>query len=628
MIFLFLFRQEGEESTMAKKKTEAIPVNNALLNVITPLGLSFTRNTLTIGENKGKIYGIIQYPQDPDYGWLSKITNIPNTIVSITFTPTDNGAFVDTLSNTIRNNRGTAETTNDPLTKQRATRTADNAEKTMAQVDQNEESVGLMSVMVMPIARDDAMFTKVCRKVESTIKGLKCKVRTLANLQKEGFKMISPFYTTDSKVEGITQRPVPLSSFVGGFPFASSGYNDGRGYYFAKDAADGLIIIDPWLRGGDRTNSNFVIMGVPGVGKSATIKHLGLCEYMRGTKIIFVDPEREYKKLCLMLNGDWIDAGGGAGGRINPLQIRPVARDDEDEDEGKKLYKDEGHGMGDMALYMQNLEIFFSLYIPSLTDIQKAILKDCLIELYNKFNIFWDTDIALLSNTDYPVMKDLYELINNKGKAIKKDLEQNPYAILALLLKDIAMGSDSFLWNGHTTISSDNQCICLDTYNLQNSSERIKRTQYFNILNWAWEKMSEDRTQPVMVIYDEGYLVIDPEVPQSLVVVRNQEKRSRKYEAGVIVASHSVVDFLDPKVKMYGQAILDTPCFKILMGTDGPNLRDTKDLYGLTDAEEELLASKQRGQALLMIGSKRMKANFNNEIPEYKFDYMGKAGGR
>ena len=38
-------------------------------------------------------------------------------------------------------------------------------------------------------------------------------------------------------------------------------------------------------------------------------------------------------------------------------------------------------------MHMKNLEIFFSLYIPSLTDMQKAVLKKCLVELYQKFHI-------------------------------------------------------------------------------------------------------------------------------------------------------------------------------------------------------------------------------------------------
>ncbi|SHH10653.1 VirB4 family type IV secretion system protein [Desulfosporosinus lacus] len=605
------------------KRTESIPVNNALLNVITPMGLNFTRNTLTIGENKGKAYGMIKYHQDPDYGWLSKITNIPSTIVSITFTPTDTGAFIDTLSSTIRLNRGTAESTKDPLTRQRAVRTADNAEKILAQIDQDGESVGLMSVIVMPIARDDQTFVKVCRKVESTVAGLKCKVRVLANLQKEGLKMLSPFYGTDEKIENITQRPVPLSSFIGGFPFASSGYNDGTGYYFAKDAAGGLIILDPWIRGGDRTNSNFVITGTIGVGKSTDIKHIGLSEYMRGTKIIFIDPHREYRDFTLNLNGDWINAGGGSKGKVNPLQIRTAAKDDESE--ADNLYADDGHGMGDMALYIKSLEIFFSLYIPSLSDRQKAILKSEIIEIYNKFNIFWDTEIKKLKNTDFPIMKDLHGQITEKAKE-RNNPYQKDYDDLGLLLRDIAIGSDSFLWNGHTTIQSDSQCVCLDTKDLQATSNNIKSAQYFNLLQWAWDEMVKDPTQRVMLICDEAYYMIDPNVPQSLMFLRNVSKGVRKYEGALGVISHSVVDFLDPKIKMYGQPLLEMACFKILMGTDGSNLKETKELYNLTDAEEELLASKQRGQALLMVGSKRLRANF--EIPDYKFEYMGKAGGR
>lgn len=138
--------------------------------------------------------------------------------------------------------------------------------------------------------------------------------------------------------------------------------------------------------------------------------------------------------------------------------------------------------------------------------------------------------------------------------------------------------------------------------------------------------MTQDITERVLALYDEAYLMIDPNVPQSLVFLRNAIKSSRKFEAGIGVISHSVVDFLDPSVKMYGQALLDSPCYKIIFGTDGQNLKETSALYNLTNAEEELLTSKRRGHALMMIGSKRLHVNF--EIPEYKFQYFGTAGGR
>lgn len=616
-----IINKKGKED----RRTTETEINGELLNIISPIGIELKRNGIVIGESVGKSYGLVKYPQKVDFGWLSKLTNIPGTIASITFKPIDNGTFIESLSKSIIQSRGIYESAKDPLTQKRAERAALDGEKILVQIDQDGETVGLMSTTIMPISKDEEVLQKLCRKTESACAMAKCKPRGLANLQKEAFKMLSPFYTLDEDIEQVTERIVPLSSFIGGFPFSSSGYNDGTGYYFGRDASGGLIVLDTWKRGNDRTNSNMVIMGVAGVGKSTAVKHIALAEYMKGTKIIFIDPEREYKELTEALNGDWINAGGGTNGRINPLQVRPTPVDENDE-----TYKDEGNGMGDLAIYIKNIEIFFSLYLPSLTDMQKAILKDAVIKLYQSFNITWDTNINLLKNEDFPVFMDLYNLIKEKGEREedKKASVENReiYRTLALLLKDIAQGSDSFLWNGYSSIKTNSRCICLDTHDLQNTSDNIKRTQYFNILTWCWQQMSMDRTEKVLLICDESYLLIDPNVPQSLVFLRNVEKRARKYEAGVVIISHSVVDFLDPAIKLYGQALLDIPCMKILMGTDGKNLMETKELFNLTDAEIELLAGKKRGNALLMIGSKRLHVVF--EIPEYKFDYMGTAGGR
>lgn len=60
--------------------------------------------------------------------------------------------------------------------------------------------------------------------------------------------------------------------------------------------------------------------------------------------------------------------------------------------------------------------------------------------------------------------------------------------------------------------------------------------------------------------------------------------------------------------------MLDTPCYKILFGTDGQNLEETDKLYNLTEAERELLESKRRGHALFMIGSKRLHVNLKFRI--------------
>lgn len=492
---------------MAKKQIDEVPVNGALLNSITPIGMEFKKNTLAIGESSGRVYGVVKYPQTADYGWLSKLTNIPSTIASITFTPIDDSSFLESLSNTIRQKRGEAESAKDALVAMRAERAAEDAARMMKQVDQNGEKIGAMSLLIAPVTRDDKSMGKVCRKVESAITVARCKGRVLSSLQKEAFKQLSPFYSTEDKIEQITQRILPLSSFIGGFPFASSGLNDGQGYYLAKDTSGGLVVTDFWLRGGDRTNSCMTIMGVGGVGKSTAIKHIILAEFMRGTKIIIIDPEREYKELTRNLHGDWLNCGGGMKGRINPLQIRRVPEDDEDE-EGEKLYADEGNGVGALALHMKSLEIFFKLYKPSFNDKHLALIKMCLIELYNKFGIFWDTDITNLKNEDYPIFTDLNEIIEERKNKEKDSNLKALYVDISLLLNDLIFGSDQFLWNGHTSISTKTRCVCLDTHDLQDTSDNIKSTQYFEVLQWCWDQMTVDRDERVLLICDEAYLMI------------------------------------------------------------------------------------------------------------------------
>jgi hypothetical protein len=279
--------------------------------------------------------------------------------------------------------------------------------------------------------------------------------------------------------------------------------------------------------------------------------------------------------------------------------------------------------MGAMALHFKTFEVFFKLYAPDLSEIHKAVLKQTLEELYVKFGIDWNTDVSKLKPTDFPMFQDLHTLLTDKINTAEKtdDLEY-----LSVIIRELAYGSDSFLWNGHTSISPKSKFICLDTHDLQEMSDSIKKTQYYNLLTWAWQQMSRDRNEKILLVADEAHMLVDPNVPQSLIFMRNIAKRARKYEAGLIVISQSVVDFLDPCVKLYGQALMDLPAYKIITGTDGQNLIELSRLYNFTEAERDRVETAPKEYALFMIGNLRIFVHF--DIPAYKMEYIGKGGGR
>ena len=474
----------------------------------------------------------------------------------------------------------------------------------------------------MVIAEDKEELIQRSKSVQTKLTSMQMKGRQLTNLSRRALNLMKPFAITDKVVKSIADRNMLNSTWIGGLPFSSSGFNDGVKYYFARDTKGGIVILDPWTRGGDRTNSNFVIMGTAGVGKSTVAKHLILNEYMTNTRIILVDPERDYKSMTENLGEKWIDIGSGRGGIINPLQIKTVPLDDDDNDG----YKDEGKGMGAMALHFQTLRTFFKLLYPELTSIQIAYLEEVLEELYAKFHITWDTDITGIPNNKFPIMTDLYKLLEYKAENEIDEDKKTEFSTLKSLIRGISVGAEKGLFNGYTSVEDFSKVICFDTFTLQNASDRVKKAQYFNILTYCWEIMSRDKEEKTMLICDEAYLLIDPQVPQTLIFLRNVAKRCRKYEGSLVIISHSIVDFLDESVKMYGQAILDMATYKILMGTDGKNLEESTVLFKLSETQQEFLYKKKRGLGLFIIGSNRIFVRF--DIFNIEFEFFGKGGGR
>lgn len=625
--FFSLKKSKKEEYTVLGKKKESekkengTRTNKSLINLITPYGVRFQRTDTYFGENVGSIHGTVRYSSEIEHGWLSKITNLASTVFALDFdSVSDSERLVDNINASLKQANIMYEESSDPLEKQRLKVKLENGEKLMERIDQHNEKVGLVKTVIMPYAPDEDKLKKEVEKLKLKT-NKKMVVRKLAFKQEEAYKQISPFHQEKNEVTESLERLCPLSSVLGGFPFSSAGFSDGTGYYFGRDLNGGLVILNLWKREGDRTNSNFVLMGVPGVGKSTAGKHIAVSEFMKNTREIIIDPEGEYRGLVERLGGEVINAGGGKAFRINPLQIRPVPKSLEEETD-EDLEDDR---LPDLAAYLNVLETFFRIYLKP-SKVEMALLNEIILSLYEKFGITWTTDIMDLSNEDFPILSDLYDLISEReqlesDRDIKKTLMK-----LKLLLQDAVHGKDKFLWNGHSTITKDSQIICFDTSGLGSMSSETKTAQYFNITNFCWQLMSRDKEERVMLICDEAYLLIDPEVPQTLSFIRDVEKRARKYNAAIGIISHSVVDFLDEKVKRFGQAVLDLPAYKFIMGTDGQNLKETEELYSLNEAEKLFLESKQRKKALAFIGSKRLPISF--DIPSYKFEYFGSAGGQ
>jgi hypothetical protein len=587
----------------------------ALVNLITPVGgLAFGLARTTVGSVTGRIYGAVRYPAELPYGWAVELMNGSDCVTSVTYTPGSAAELGDALSRSIRRNGRDADSESDARRRKRYMKQAQDADRLIESLDFNNAPIGHVSWLVMPFTGDEGRLEEACRAVVNRYGKKRIKLKSLGGVQKEAYRQLSPYYANQPEIDGMLRHIMPLETLMGGSPMVVNVYRDPNGAYFAKTADGTMMSVDFLFRGQDRTNGNLFIAGQPGGGKTTALKSVALTLYMLGVKILVIDPEREFRALCENLGGLWLDVGGGVQ-KLNLFHIRGVPRDEAGE--ARPLYDAQDNAL---AAHMRTLEMIFRLYLPDVTSVQQSLLMRAVEELYAARAITWETNVTGMAADAFPIAQELYAILEAHTESDRR------YEDLAALVYGMAKGQDSFLFNGYTSAELDNDFVVLDTNRLQNSSDRLKKTQYLNALALCWDSMAQDRTRPVFLLCADCHVLIDPAMPEPAMYLRNISKRARKYECAVGVDTQAVSDLLDERIRLEGQALIDNAAYKLLFAMDGKSLEDTAALFRLTEAERSRLLGSVRGEALCLLGRRHVLVNF--DIPQYKLDLMGKGGGR
>ena len=529
---------------------------------------------------------------------MAKLTENTGAIFSINIEPTDNTELIENLDARVRDATSLSKIAKNESIKQMREAEVREASDIISRMINNNEVVSYLTIYICVSAQEEKELLSRCNEVEREVQKLKLKIRPVTNfLLKSGFKSVAPFFTIQQDITEYFKRNILTSSFTGGFLFNTNTFIDEKGFYFGLNQNGGIIIFNIWHKDADRTNSNMFVVGSSGAGKSLSIKHL-IYNELPSSKILIIDSEDEYTYLAKNLNGRIVNCGGSNSGNIlNPLQIR-ISKDEED--------------MNAIAIHFQFLHTFFEILFPSLTDIEFSMLDLVLEELYTKFEITQDTNLLEFNNTDYPKLEDLYYLLEVKNEKEYK----NEYVKLLSLLRPISVGQASTIWNGYTDITIDTRLTVFNTKNMQEFQAQYKRAQYYNIMSYAWEILSKNKNERDILIADECHILIDPNIPQTLEYLRNISKRARKYNSSIIVISQSLEDWLNEKIRLYGQSSLANSTYKMFFKMDGQDLRDVVKTFGLTKKEEELIYNAKKGECLLIAGTRKIFVTLKIPIQE------------
>ena len=483
----------------------------------------------------------------------------------------------------------------------------------IASMRKNSEPLIHCAVFIELSARDPDSLRALRDEVTSELGADRLLLR-----QREGFLSSNPAgrNTFGSQFE----RVLPAKSVANLYPFNYSGKTDPNGFYIGRDRYGSNIIVDLDRRTDDKTTANVLILGNSGQGKSYLLKLL-LCNILEsGKSAICLDTEHELVDLCSNLGGCFIDLMSGQY-RINPLE--PKLWDDGsegDDPDAPAAFRQKTR----LSQHISFLKDFFRAY-KEFSDRHIDTIELMLGRLYAKWGMDDDTDFQPLSPRDYPVLSDLYDVIEEAYR--NYDSEEYPLYPRELLqevllgLHSMCRGAESKFFNGHTNITTS-RFLVFGVKGLLQASRNVKNALLFNVLSYLSDKLLTKGNTAAGL--DELYIWLSNLT--AIEYIRNSLKRVRKKESSMILASQNLEDFDVDGVRELTRPLFAIPTHQFLFNAGSVDKKFYMDNLQLEPAEFELIRYPQRGVCLYRCGNERYLLEVH--APPYKEKLFGTAGGR
>ena len=589
--------------------------DNRLIAWVKPKKVEFRANSYTVDETQAAVFAIADYPLRVRNAWGADVFNIPNTKVVLHVKPVDKFKAIKRIDKCI----GEMETKQILSEKASEANSAETHRETMnALLDSLQtENESLLDVMLTITAYnylDDDNYKKSVRRAIMTGN---FKPSNLYGLQIEGFKSsaISPVSTLKNYERGINS-----SSLAAVFPFVRTFVMDDGGIMLGENKANGFpFIFNIWKRGNLYQNSNGMIIGKSGSGKSFFLKSLIANEWANDTRVIILDPEAEYLTLTKNLSGNLIDVGNAKEGRINPFHIYKILTED-------GLPADP---VVTFNTHLKMLESFFKIVFVGANSDVIELINNLAVEAYARKGIYETTDCTQLNAEDFPLFTDLLAVLREKNKEETDGLTLRDMRTAELYLQKFVSGRYSDIWNAPSTLKVNADLIDFNFQSLfANKNNTVANAQMLLVFRFieqevinAREANKSGKNLRTLIIADEAHLFIDAKFPIALDFFFSMSKRIRKYNGSFIPATQNIADWnANEELRSKTSAILKNSQYTFIFKLSAPDMKDVLDVYKAGDSfnadEQRMIISAVTGQ-VFFIGSTELRTNVKITTGEY-----------
>lgn len=583
---------------------------------ISPSTVKFFTDHYICGNSYKSVWAVREYPPSTEeQAILSHLADRSGVTLRIYNRLVDSSEQRQIIQHAARRNK-LMTTVNDVTDSIEAENNLKDVVQLIADLRRNKEPLLHTAVFIELKASDEEKLKVLQSDILMELTRSKIMVDKLILRQKEGMLSALPFgYNAFGT---LFERVLPASAVANLYPLNYSGKTDEKGFYIGRDKFGTNILVDFDKRSDDKTNANVLILGNSGQGKSYLMKLVLTNMRESGKSIICLDPEAEYEDLTNNLGGTYLDLMSGEY-MINPLEPKTWGEAERDKESPEAFRK-----VTRLSQHISYLKDFFRTY-KDFTDAEIDTIEIMLMKLYARFDIDDLTDLDKLKPTDYPVMEDLYNLIEKEYMIFdheKKHLytEENLQNI-CLGLHSMCKGAESKYFNGHTNIK-DSEFLCFGVKGLMDTNKKLKDTLLFNILSYMSNQLLSKGNTAAAI--DELYLFLSNLT--AIEYIRNAMKRVRKKESSIVIASQNIEDFLLPEIKEFTKPLFSIPTHQFYFNPGNIEVQAFIDTLQLEMSEYDLVKYPARGSCLYRCGNERYLLQVI--ASGYKAKLFGKAGGR
>ena len=573
------------------------------LNYVMPDKVDFKINKAFIDGKSCHFYSVREYPLSVKNAWGYQIFNIPGTKVTMNIIPIEKSKAVRRIDKTLQEllaKNFSAFKASDIIDQQTH---IDTLVELLAMLQNDNETLYEVNIHIAIFGDDGNSKESLRKRVRSMLAegGFKTSENSAKQLRAFAAAVPSPY---DNLTEHY--RSIHASSIAAVFPFVLNYVMDNKGVLLGH--SNGFpVIVDFFKRNNERVNSNMVIMGKSGSGKSFATKTLLTHLSAENSKIFILDPENEYTALARNLKGKVLDVGTAKEGRLNPFHIITTLEADESSDGVNANF----------SVHLQFLEEFFRQILVGISSDALEYLNNIVLSLYHKMGITRHTDLTQLGPKDYPTFDDLYALIKERQAEARAEYDVANLRILDnYIAKFAGDGRNANLWNGENSLSvKENFAVFNFQSLLANKNNTIANAQMLLVLKWLDNEIIKNRDfnlkygtdRKIIIVIDEAHVFIDTKYPIALDFMFQLAKRIRKYNGMQIVITQNIKDFVgSPEIARKSTAIINACQYSMIFALAPNDMDDLCTLYEkageINETEQQDIINNDRGSAFMITG--------------------------